>query len=56
MELTEEILAAARREIGRRGGLKGGPARAKALSGKKRSDIARLGANARWVKQKRKRA
>ncbi len=38
-------------EVGRLGGLKGGPARAKALSKKQRSDIARKAAKARWKKQ-----
>ena len=35
---------------GRAGGLKGGKARADALSAKKRSEIARLAAAARWKK------
>jgi hypothetical protein len=34
--------------LGRLGGKKGGAARAKALSGKRRSEIARKGAKARW--------
>ena len=34
--------------LGRLGGLKGGPARAKKLSPKKRRQIARKAANARW--------
>jgi hypothetical protein len=34
--------------IGRQGGIKGGKARAQALSGKRRSEIARLAAQARW--------
>ena len=34
--------------IGRTGGLKGGKARAERLSPKKRKDIARKAANARW--------
>jgi hypothetical protein len=34
--------------LGRRGGLKGGPARAKKLSAKKRSEIAKRAAHARW--------
>jgi hypothetical protein len=34
--------------LGRRGGLKGGPARAKKLSAKRRSEIARKAAHARW--------
>jgi hypothetical protein len=36
--------------LGRRGGLKGGPARAKKLSAKKRSEIAKKAAAARWAK------
>lgn len=36
--------------LGRLGGLKGGKARAEALSKKKRSEIARLAAAARWKK------
>lgn len=38
-------------EIGRKGGLKGGKARAKKLSGKKRSEIAKKAARARWKKK-----
>ena len=34
--------------LGRRGGLKGGKARAKALSEERRTEIARLAAIARW--------
>ena len=36
--------------LGRLGGLKGGPARAAALSAKRRREIARAGARARWRK------
>ena len=36
--------------LGRRGGLKGGKARAKALSPARRSEIARAAVNARWKK------
>lgn len=35
-------------ELGRRGGLKGGKARAKALSAKKRKEIAQKAARKRW--------
>lgn len=38
--------------LGRLGGLKGGDARAKALSAKKRREIARRGAAARWGKRR----
>lgn len=37
-------------ELGRLGGLKGGPARAAKLSAKKRSEIAKKAAAARWHK------
>ena len=36
--------------LGRLGGLKGGKARARRLSAKKRKDIAKIGAEARWHK------
>ncbi len=36
--------------LGRRGGIKGGPARAKSLSSQKRAEIARKAAAARWGK------
>ena len=39
-------------ELGRLGGLKGGEARAKKLSKKRRSEIARLAAQTRWAKAK----
>lgn len=39
-------------QLGRLGGLKGGPARAKALTSKERSKIAKLGAKKRWSKGK----
>ena len=38
-------------EIGKRGGLKGGPARAKKLSAKKRKEIAQKAALKRWGKK-----
>ena len=37
-------------ELGRQGGLKGGPARAKQLSAERRSEIAKKAAAARWGK------
>ena len=36
--------------LGRLGGLKGGPARAKKLSSKKRKEIAKKAAKSRWSK------
>lgn len=38
-------------ELGRKGGSAGGPARARALSKKRRREIARQGAAARWGKK-----
>ena len=38
-------------QIGRKGGLKGGPARAKKLSAKKRKEIAQRAAKTRWSKK-----
>ncbi len=56
-EATEPKSAEAPREknpaavaLGRLGGIKGGPARAKALSGAKRKAIAKKAASARWGK------
>jgi len=40
--------------LGRLGGLKGGPARAKKLSKKKLSEQGRNAVNARWAKAKQK--
>ena len=37
-------------ELGRRGGLKGGKARAKSLTKEQRTEIARVAAAARWKK------
>jgi len=39
--------------LGRLGGKKGGPARAKKLSAKQRSEMARKAAQARWAKKKK---
>ena len=49
-EIPPEVSAAAA-ALGRRGGLKGGPARAAALTAKKRSEIAKKAATARWGKK-----
>lgn len=48
---TSDAIKAAAAALGRKGGLKGGPARAKALSAKKRSEIAKKAAAARWHKK-----
>jgi hypothetical protein len=40
-------------ELGRRGGLKGGPARASSLSSVRRKEIARRAALKRWGKEER---
>jgi len=43
-----KVLSAVMAAVGRRGGLRGGPARAKALSAAKRKAIAKKAAAARW--------
>jgi hypothetical protein len=48
-EITDEMRAAAA-AFGRMGGLKGGPARAASMTRKKRSEIAKKAADARWRK------
>jgi hypothetical protein len=47
----EPVKDAASVELGRLGGLKGGPARAKKLSPERRSEIAKKAAAARWGKR-----
>jgi hypothetical protein len=51
-ETPEQIdeLKAAAAALGRKGGLKGGKARAKSLSAKRRSEIAKKAAQSRWHK------
>lgn len=44
----DEIIKAAASALGRKGGLVGGKARAKALTPKRRSEIAKNAAAARW--------
>jgi len=51
IEITDEMRAAAA-AFGRIGGKKGGPARAASLSKKKRVEIARKAAAARWGSRK----
>jgi hypothetical protein len=48
----DDLLRAAAAALGRRGGLKGGQARAERLSSERRSEIARAAAQARWRKDK----
>jgi len=50
--LTHKNLAAV--ELGKLGGKKGGPARAKSLTAKQRQEIAKKAANARWQKHKKR--
>jgi hypothetical protein len=50
VEITDEMRAAAA-AFGRIGGKIGGPARAAALSPKKRSEIAKKAATARWTRR-----
>lgn len=51
-EVTHDEVKAAAAALGRLGGLKGGKARAEKLSPKKRSEIAKKAASARWSKKK----
>lgn len=46
--IGKEEAKSAAAALGKLGGLKGGPARAKALSSKRRSEIAKAAAAARW--------
>ena len=49
-EPSRDAVSAAAAALGRRGGLRGGPARAKALSAARRKAIAKKAASARWRK------
>lgn len=49
----EELVSRAMKIIGKRGGQKGGPARAAALTPERRSEIAKKAAKKRWAKKKR---
>lgn len=51
--MSEEEMRAVMREMGRRGGLKGGKARAASMTSKKRKEIAQKAAKARLIKQLR---
>jgi hypothetical protein len=50
---TDEELRELARKLGRRGGLKGGPARAAKMTPEERSEAARKAVNARWAKKRR---
>ena len=54
--LPAEAISAVMREMGRRGGLKGGKARAAALTPRTRKAIAKKAAAARWKKRPAKTA
>ncbi len=47
----KDLIKAAASAMGRKGGLKGGKARAESLSAKRRSEIAKKAAKARWHKK-----
>jgi hypothetical protein len=49
---TDEELRELARKLGRRGGLKGGPARAAKMTPEERSESARKAVNARWAKKR----
>ncbi len=48
----DEELRELARKLGRRGGLKGGPARAAKMTPEERSESARKAVNARWAKKR----
>lgn len=50
---ADEELRELARKLGRRGGLKGGPARAAKMTKEERSESARKAAKARWEKKRR---
>lgn len=50
-EIPQDEIKAAAAALGRKGGLKGGKARAKALTAKQRKEIAKKAAAARWRKK-----
>jgi hypothetical protein len=50
---SDEELRELARKLGRRGGLKGGPARAAKMTPEERSEAARKAVNARWAKKRR---
>lgn len=54
MEHNEPTVTDAKREASRKGGLIGGPSRARSISARRRREIARAGSNARWKKSTRK--
>ena len=51
-EDTRDEISKAAAALGRRGGLKGGPARARKLSATRRREIARKAAEARWQRHR----
>ena len=51
VQTQDDIIKAAAAALGRKGGLKGGKARAAALTPKRRSEIAKKAAKARWHKK-----
>jgi hypothetical protein len=50
---SDEELRELARKLGRRGGLKGGPARAAKMTPEERSEAARKAVKARWAKKRR---
>jgi hypothetical protein len=52
-ERADDELRESARKLGRRGGLKGGKARAEKLTPEERKEIARKAARARWDKRRR---
>jgi hypothetical protein len=53
-EYKEPTVTDAKRDASRKGGLIGGPSRARSVSARRRREIARAASNARWNKASRK--
>ena len=52
-ENKEPTVMDAKREASRKGGLLGGPSRARSISARRRREIARAASNARWRKSRK---
>ena len=52
-QIATQDLSETAKQLGRRGGLKGGPARAKKMTAEERSESARKASQARWAKAKK---
>jgi hypothetical protein len=51
--LSEPLLPSKRKESSRKGGLRGGPSRARSMSAQRRTEIAKAASRARWGTKKK---